>query len=148
MQLQGGDGPAPLQAQAQGPVATFGAGDDVAALPQLLEGQDADGLLAEGAVVARLGRLKQAAGHLPEAVAVHAPAVVLHGDDRVPAPAAEHNADAAARASRLGVLVGGVGDELVEGVLGVLVGLAGDEHSLGQVPDPQSHLLGRHGRGW
>jgi len=110
-----------------------------------LEGQDANGLLTQRAVVSRLGRLEQAAGYLPQPVRAHPPTAVVYRDHRVAAPAAQHDTDTTAGPLALGVVVGGVGHDLVESVLGVLVGLAGNQHRLGQVADTETNLLSGHG---
>ena len=133
-----------LEAQHPGLVAALSPGDDIAASTELLERRDADGLLAEGPVVAGLCRLEQVPGHLPQPILRHPPADVIDGQHRMPALPAQHKTDPLAGAAALDVLVRGVGHELVQGVLRVLVRLPRDQHRLGQVPDPQSHPFRRH----
>ena len=111
------------------------------AAAQLLEGEQPDRLLAERAGVTRLRRLEQVAGNVTQPVRGHPAARVVDGDHRPNTLAPQQNADAPSGNPRLGVVVGGVGHELVEGVLGILVCLAGDEHSLGEVADPQADAL-------
>jgi hypothetical protein len=120
------------------------AGDDVTAGAELLEGEDADGLLPEGAGVSGFGGLEEVTGDLAEALDVHAPAVVVDRDQGVLPPPPQDDANAAAGPPHLDVLIGGVGDELVQRVLGVLVGLTGDQDRLGEVADAETHLLSGH----
>ncbi len=108
------------------------------------EGEDSDGLFPERPVVADLGRFEEAARHLAQALRAHTPAAVVHGDDRITTLAPEEQPDPLTPLSRFDVLVGGVRNELVQGVLGILVGLAADEDGLGQVPNAQTDPLGRH----
>ncbi len=69
---------------------------------------------------------EEVARDLAQLVQIHAPPVVGHGDHRAPTATAQDDADAASGQPRLRILVGGVGDELIQGVLGVLVRLPGD----------------------
>ncbi len=130
-------------AQPQGPrlVAPQRSGNDVATAAELLEGQQADRLLAERAVVTGLRRLEQIAGDLAEPILGHPAPCIVDGDQRPNALAPQQHSDAAADHTRLGVVVGGVGHELVEGVLGVLIRLTGDQNGLGEVSDPQPDPL-------
>jgi hypothetical protein len=118
--------------------------DDLAAAPDLLEGDDADGLLTDRARVAGFGRLEQVACDLAEAIGSHPTAGVVDGDGGTPPFPVQRYSDAPAPGAVLGVVVGCVGHELVEGVLGILVGLAGDEDGLGQVADAQAYALAGH----
>jgi hypothetical protein len=63
------------------------------------------------------------------------PAVVVDRHHGVTPLPSENDANPFARLVRDRVLVGGVRNELVEGVLGILIGLAADEHSPGEAPD-------------
>jgi len=119
--LQLGHGGAARQAKAPRVGGVLGAGHDLQPAAQLLERQHADGLLAEGAIVARLGRLEQVAGHLAQAIGRHAPAEVVDGDHRALTLAAQHHPHSLACAAGLHVLVSGVGHELVQRVFRVLV---------------------------
>jgi hypothetical protein len=142
-ELQFGDGAASIQVQAMGLVPTFRPGHHIAAPPQLLKGEQADGLLAQGAWIPLLLRFEEAPGHPAQLVRVHPRAFVIHRYQGMAALAPQHHCDPATPTIGRQVGVRGVGDELVERVLGILVGLAGDQHRLGEVPYAKLDLL-RH----
>jgi hypothetical protein len=144
VRIQLGPRAAALQAKGERLGRPRRAGDDVAAPPELLEGQDPDGLLTGRPRIRHLRRVEQVAGHLAEALGVHPAADVLDGDHGVSTPPPQDDPDALAAGSGLGVLVGRVGDELVQRVLRVLVGLPADEHGFAHVPDAQPDPFG-HG---
>ena len=117
---------------------------DLAATPQLLEGEDPDRFFSERTLVARLGRLKEVASHFPQPVGAHTPAVIVDSDYGEATFSPQHHPYPLPPALRLRVFVGGIGDELVQRVFGVQVGLAAHEDGLGQVPNSQADLLCRH----